>query len=95
MKSLFNLVLFTASTHDYAIKILQFLEQDEKYFGTLLSREHCSNLDGNYVKDLRVIQNVVVDDIIIIDNLISSFALQLSNGIPIKPYFSGSNDSEL
>ena len=32
---------------------------------------------------------------IIIDNLIYSFATDLENGIPIKPYYEGKEDYEL
>lgn len=35
------------------------------------------------------------DDIIVIDNFIYSYALDLSNGIPIKPYYMGKDDNEL
>ena len=34
-------------------------------------------------------------DIVIIDNLIYSFANDLQNGIPIKPYIKGREDYEL
>lgn len=35
------------------------------------------------------------DDIIIVDNFIYSYALDLKNGIPIKPYYMGKEDYEL
>lgn len=35
------------------------------------------------------------DDIIVIDNFIYSYALDLPNGIPIKPYYMGKDDNEL
>lgn len=91
----FNLVIFTASTRDYAVKILQGLEDREKYFCDLMSREHCTIVDGNYLKDMRNVKNVPLQNLVLIDNLISSFALQLAQGIPIKPYISGSGDREL
>ena len=34
-------------------------------------------------------------DILIVDNYIYSFALNLQNGICIKPYYEGSEDREL
>jgi TFIIF-interacting CTD phosphatase-like protein len=40
---------------------------------------------GNYfVKDLRVINNIDLENTLILDNHIYSFAFQLDNGIPIK-----------
>ena len=35
------------------------------------------------------------DDILILDNFIYSYALDLKNGIPIKPYYMGKEDNEL
>lgn len=35
------------------------------------------------------------DDTIVIDNFIYSYALDLSHGIPIKPYYMGKDDNEL
>ena len=35
------------------------------------------------------------EDLIIVDNFIYSYALDLPNGIPIKPYYMGKQDNEL
>ena len=47
------------------------------------------------MKDLRCVSNWRKQDIVIIDNLIYSFAGDLENGIPIKPYIKGKEDYEL
>ena len=47
------------------------------------------------MKDLRIIQNVKTIDMIIIDNIICSYAVNLENGIPIRPYCYGHQDYEL
>lgn len=41
---------------------------------------------GVYVKDLRIIRDRDIKNIIIVDNSIISFAYQMDNGIPIKAY---------
>lgn len=46
------------------------------------------------VKDLRIIQNVELKDLILIDNSVQSFGFQLDNGIPILSYYSDANDEE-
>ena len=51
--------------------------------------------NGFYIKDLRIIKNRELKDIIIVDNLIHSFGLQLDNGIPILEYLKGKDDIEL
>lgn len=48
-----------------------------------------------YVKDLRIIRNVKLENMIIIDNSILSFSFNLDNGIPILPFYSGNEDNEL
>ena len=44
-----------------------------------------------FVKDLRIVQDRNIEDIIIVDNSIISFAFQLDNGVPICAYYSGNN----
>ena len=48
-----------------------------------------------YVKDLRIFKNVKIEDMIIIDNSVLSFAFQLENGIPILPFYDNKDDIEL
>lgn len=47
-----------------------------------------------YIKDLRAIDRPL-SDIILVDNAAYSYAYQLSNGVPILPYYHGSVDFEL
>jgi CTD small phosphatase-like protein 2 len=47
-----------------------------------------------FIKDLRII-NRPLSDLILVDNAAYSYFFQLENGIPIVPYYHGSNDFEL
>ena len=59
-------------------------------------REHCiSTKEGVFIKDLRVIKNRSMEDMIIVDNAAYSFAFQLENGIPILPFYDFKADREL
>ena len=50
-------------------------------------RDSCIQTEeGIYVKDLRIIANWSLKDIVIVDNAVYSFAFQLDNGIPIIPF---------
>jgi len=51
--------------------------------------------DGFYVKDLRIIQDRPLKDIIIVDNSIISFAFNIDNGVPISAYMRQEKDEEL
>ena len=39
--------------------------------------------------------NIPQKDVLILDNFIYSFSLDIENGIPIKPYYNGKDDYEL
>ncbi len=51
--------------------------------------------NGFYIKDLRIIKNRTLKDIILVDNLVHSFGLQIDNGIPILEYLKGKQDKQL
>ena len=50
---------------------------------------------GVYVKDLSIFADRNMEDMVIVDNSIISFAFNLNNGIPIKAFVGESNDDEL
>ena len=59
-------------------------------------RQHCIlTKEGYYVKDLRVIGNRDMKDMVIVDNSVYSFAFQIDNGIPIIPFYKDPNDEEM
>lgn len=47
------------------------------------------------MKDLRIIRNRQLKDMVIIDNAVYSFGFQLGNGVPILPYYNDEKDDEL
>jgi len=61
-----------------------------------LYRHNCiQTREGYYVKDLRVIRNRSLKDLVIVDNSVYSFAYQIDNGIPIIPFYDDPNDEEM
>jgi hypothetical protein len=48
-----------------------------------------------FVKDLSMFTNIPRKDILMVDNFIYSFSLDIENGVPIKPYYKGKDDYEL
>ena len=92
----YEICVFTAGTQDYADAALDFIDPDRKIIKHRLYRQHCVNpIHGVYVKDLRIIRDRDLKDIILVDNSIISFAYQMDNGIPIKAYMRQENDEEL
>jgi CTD small phosphatase-like protein 2 len=51
--------------------------------------------DSIYVKDLRIISDRNLKDIILVDNSIVSFAFNLDNGVPISAFVRQPHDEEL
>ena len=93
----FELVIFTASDQDYADTIINYIEKDKKYFKMRLYRNNCIFIDpGLYIKDLRIFNSWKnIEDIIILDNSLFSFANQLNNGILITSFFDDKDDTFL
>lgn len=51
--------------------------------------------DGLHVKDLRVLGNRLLKDMILVDNASYSFCFQLEHGVPILPFYDNPLDKEL
>jgi CTD small phosphatase-like protein 2 len=52
-----------------------------------LTRDNCYlTKKGRYIKDLRIVKNRELKDIVIIDNTVEAFGLNINNGIPILDF---------
>lgn len=95
----YNLIIFTASDQSYADSIINRIDPTKEYFKYRLYRQNCVKLTTEngtvYVKDLRIIRNVPLQNMVIIDNSVLSFAFQLDNGIPILPFYNNKDDAEM
>lgn len=93
------MIIYTASDQSYADSVIGYIDPMKSYFKHRLYRHNCVKLMTEngpiYVKDLRIIRNVPLDQMIIIDNSVLSFAFHLNNGIPILPFYSNKEDVEM
>ena len=89
----FEVVIFTASLSNYASPLLDILDSDNniKY---RLYREHCTFINGIFVKDLKKL-NRNLKDLIIVDNSPLAYAFDTDNGLPIKTWYEDPYDVEL
>ena len=94
MNKVYELIIFTAGTQDYADPILNIIEKKHKFFEKRLYRQHCVVLDNVFVKDLSKLGRDL-NKIIIVDNMKQNFKLQKENGIFIKNFYGDKNDSTL
>ncbi len=94
LKEHYEIVLFTASYKGYADAILNHIDPDNQLFDYRLYRDHCIQFYNNafLVKDLRIIRNRDLKDIVLVDNSAISFLPQLENGVPILPFYDHEDD---
>lgn len=95
MSQHYTIYVFTAGTQDYAEPIVSYLNQKRKTIHGLLHRKNCMETqNGFFIKDLRIISNRELKDIVMVDNLVHSFGLQITNGVPILEFLDNSQDTE-
>ena len=99
IKTKYYLIMYTASHHSYADSVLNYLDPKKEIFDLRLYRNNCTivNYEGKtfYIKDLRILKDVSLKDMVIIDNSVLSFSFHLDNGIPILPYYHGEEGIEM
>lgn len=62
----------------------------------ILDKAHCMETKNGYlIKDLRIIKNRKLKNMVIVDSLVHSFGFQLDNGIPILEWTGDQKDEEL
>ena len=93
MSYIYEIIVFTASLKEYAEPLMKRLDK-HKVIKCVLNREHCLFEQGNYFKDLKVI-NRDIKDLIIIDNNPVSYFYNKENGVPILSWFNDPKDNEL
>ena len=92
----FEIFIFTASSLNYAKTIIDYIDPDRRNINGIMSRKNCMETkNGFFIKDLRIIGNRNLKDMIIVDNLAHSFGFQIDNGIPILEWHNNKNDKEL
>ena len=96
----FEVAVFTAGQKWFADYIIDYLDPDNKLFQHRYYRTSTSMLSKKQniiVKDLSIFTRgeLSLDDILIVDNNIYSFAFNLENGIPINDYLGNKSDKSL
>ena len=94
MKKLFEIVIFTAATKDYADSILDVIDPGKKFIDHRLYRSHTTICNFTFVKDLTKIGRNL-NRTLIIDNLADNFKLQPNNGIQIGTWTDDMKDTQL
>jgi len=96
LSRLYEIIIFTASCEDYAMKVVDLLDPSGKFIKGVLSRNYCIPIsEGYYIKDLRIIDDRKMEEMLIVDNSILCFSFQLENGVPVTSYEGQEEDNEL
>ena len=89
----YEIVIFTASISKYASPLLDILDK-EKNIKYRLYRDHCTYINGIFIKNLKRL-NRNLKDVIIVDNSPIAYAFDSENGLPIKTWYEDPYDKEL
>jgi len=91
----YEIILFTASDQSYADSIIDKLDPDKTIIDYRLYRQHCITVKNKHIKNLNILTNRNMKDIIIVDNSIVSFKDNFDNGIHVSTFKGDSTDREL
>jgi len=89
----YEIVIYTASLNKYADPLLDLLDP-HRTIRTRLFRESCVYYEGNYVKDLSLLDRDL-SDTIIVDNSPNSFIFHPENAIDCSSFIDDPRDREL
>lgn len=96
VSSFADVFAFTAGMDIYAIPLLKQLDPENKIFKNAWYRCSCTQYDGYYVKDLRIMNELYHEErTVLVDNNPVSFIAQPSNGIHVKDFYGDASDNEL
>ncbi|RMJ22038.1 Nuclear envelope morphology protein [Aspergillus sp. HF37] len=90
----FKLVVFTASVQEYADPVIDWLEQERKFFQARYYRQHCTFRNGAYIKDLSSVEPDL-SKVMILDNSPMSYIFHEDNAIPIEGWINDPTDNGL
>lgn len=93
MSKHYEIIIYTASLNKYADPLLDLLDT-HKVIRTRLFRESCVYFEGNYVKDMSLI-NRDLSQSIIVDNSPNSYVFHPENAIDCSSFIDDPNDREL
>ncbi|CAG9319587.1 unnamed protein product [Blepharisma stoltei] len=90
-----EVIIFSSFNQTYADAIIDFLDPKKEIVHHRLYRDSCVIVNGLIIKDIRILEDRNLEDVVIVDNSVHSFIYQLENGIPIVSWTNNEDDKEL
>ncbi len=90
----FEVAVFSQALREYADKVCEALDPQGRLIHHRLYREHCSNVDGVFVKDLSLLGRPL-HRIAIVDNSPHAYLFHPENSVPVLSWFDDPHDREL
>ena len=94
IKPYYEIIVFSNGDKKYTELIINAIDKNRFYFENLLYRDHCITMNNDLVKDISILGRDITK-VIIVDNLIQNYRLQIENGINIKSFYGEINDKIL
>ena len=94
IKPYYEIIAFSNGDKKYTDILINSLDKNRIFFQNKLYREHCTRINNDFVKDLSKLDKDM-KKIIIVDNLVQNYRLNLENGINIKSFYGEINDKIL
>lgn len=96
LRQFYEIYIFTKEIKALAFQIVNELDPDFKIFSDILCQKQTfQTKQSHFLKDLRIISNKDLKEMILIDSNTLSFSFQVDNGIPILPWEGDIHDREL
>lgn len=89
----FEVVIFTAGLKEYASLVLDKLDP-EGLISTRLYRDSCREIEGRFVKDLKILGRDM-KSVVIVDDNPNAYECNPENAIPVKAFVDDMDDQEL
>ncbi|OMJ78547.1 hypothetical protein SteCoe_21609 [Stentor coeruleus] len=94
LSTLANIVIFTASSKSYADPIIDIIDPNHEFIKARYYRDSCVLSSAGFIKDLNILKKPL-KDVLLVDNLSTSFLYQKQNGILVTSWYGDKNDMEL
>jgi Dullard-like phosphatase family protein len=88
---LFEVVVFTASISKYANQVLDYIDPTGEFVHHRLYREHCTDVNGTYVKDLERLGRPL-ERVSIVDNSPVAYTFHPENAVAIPSWYDCDRD---